>query len=64
MITARFDCGHSMTLTGDEQHPRCMCGCDKLVDVQARAPRFRGYALGPCAQFEELPAKAVTFKKD
>lgn len=62
MIEGRFRCGHVVRLTGDEQHPRCACGNDQLVGVVARAPKFRGHALGPCAQYEDLPAKAVTLK--
>ena len=61
-ITVKFGCGHEATLTGDEQHPRCACGNDVIDVVKAPAPRFRGHALGPCAQFEDLPAKAVTLK--
>jgi len=61
MITVRFQCGHTRTLNGDEQQPRCACGETVIAEVNAPAPRFRGYALGPCAKFEELPAKAVSF---
>lgn len=63
MLTARFRCGHVVTLTGDEQHPRCHCGEDKVVNIHARPPKFLGHALGPCAQYENLPAKAVTLEK-
>lgn len=64
MIAVTFGCGHEMNLTGNEKHPRCACGNDQVGSVKAAAPRFRGHALGPCAQFEDLPAKAVTLKKE
>jgi hypothetical protein len=63
MITARFACGHTVQLSGDEQHPRCGCGNDRLTLVKTKAPKFHGFALGPCAQFEALPAKAVSLKE-
>lgn len=62
MITLTFQCGHQIQATGDEQRPRCACGNDQVVSVAARAPKFRGHALGPCAQYENLPAQAVTLK--
>jgi hypothetical protein len=64
VIAVTFGCGHVVQLSGNEQHPRCACGNDRLASVKARAPKFHGFALGPCAKFEELPAKAVTFKGD
>lgn len=64
MITATFKCGHTVTLTGDEKHPHCACGEDRLVGIVARAPKFKGHALGPCAQFKNLKPKAVTLKKE
>ena len=64
MIRAKFACGHEIDLTGDEQHPRCPCGNDRLVGLIARPPRFKGYALGPCAQYEQLPAIPVELKKE
>lgn len=60
MIRVEFACGHTMQATGDEQGLRCGCGETQVVAVQARPPRFRGHALGPCATFENLPAQAVT----
>ncbi len=64
MITGKFACGHTVHLTGNEEHPRCACGNDVIVGIIAKPPKFRGHALGPCAVFEDLPAKAVSFKKD
>lgn len=64
MIRGRFTCGHEVTLTGNEEHPRCACGNDVLVGIVAGPPRFRGHATGPCAQFEDLPAKAVVLKAE
>ena len=63
MIKGKFACGHEIDLTGDEKEPRCHCGEAKLVGIIARPPKFKGYALGPCAQFEHLPAKAVELKE-
>jgi hypothetical protein len=64
MIAARFECGHLVQLTGDEQKPRCACGNDRLAQVRAKAPKFHGHALGPCAKYEELPARAVQLQRD
>ena len=57
MITLTFACGHTMQATGNEQHPVCGCGESRIDHVKAAAPRFTGHALGPCARFENLPAK-------
>lgn len=58
-VKLTFMCGHTLDATGNEEHPRCVCGEDRIALVKARAPKFQGYVLGPCAQFEELPAKPV-----
>jgi len=63
MIQARFACGHVLSLSGTEQHPRCECGNDRILSVAAPPPRFTGHALGPCAKYEDLPAKSVTLKE-
>ena len=64
MITIIFKCGHIHTFTGDESVPICHCGERIMMNVNARAPRFRGLANGPCAQYEELPPEPVTLTKD
>lgn len=61
MITVTFACGHTMQLDGNAR-PVCGCGETRVRTVDARAPKFRGLALGPCAQFENLPAQAVQLK--
>lgn len=60
MIKVRFVCGHEIDATGNEEYIRCGCGETRIDSVKARAPKFRGHALGPLAQFENLPAKPVT----
>lgn len=60
-MKARFDCGHTVDLTGDEQPPRCHCGATRLVAVKARAPRFRGIVKGPGAVFEDLPPRPTSW---
>lgn len=60
MITVRFGCGHDAILSGNEQHPRCACGNDQVLHINARPPKFHGHALGPCSKYEDLPAKAVS----
>ena len=64
MITITFECGHQLAATGNESHARCGCGETRIQSVTAPAPKFSGHALGPCAKFENLPAKAVTLTKD
>jgi hypothetical protein len=63
-ISILFVCGHTLQATGDEVGPRCACGESRIESVKAPAPKFRGLALGPCAQYEDLPAKAVVLKKE
>lgn len=62
-ITGYCSCGIVTSLTGDEQPPRCKCGL-RIKRIHAGAPVFRGAALGPCSKYEDLPAKAVTLKKE
>jgi hypothetical protein len=65
MITVRFACGHS--LKGDERLSQAtcsMCGETRVAHVTAPAPRFAGLVTGPCARFEELPAKPVRLQKE
>ena len=59
MIQVQFLCGHTLTATGTEEGLRCGCGETRIDHVHARAPRFVGHALGPCAEFKNLAAEAV-----
>lgn len=62
MIEITFVCGHTMQADGNEEHPRCACGEDRRRSVKARAPRFKGYACGPCATFVRLKAKPIELR--
>ena len=64
MIPVTFACGHAVLLKGDENPPTCHCGETRVMISHARAPSFRGVVQGPHAQFEALPAIAVTLKGD
>ena len=59
MIAVVFACGHTMQASGTEEGLRCGCGESRVTQVQARAPRFVGHVLGPCAEFKNLAAEAV-----
>ena len=59
MVTVTFRCGHTEDLSGNEQSPHCWCGEGRITQVHAPRPKFRGYALGPCATFKRLKARAV-----
>jgi hypothetical protein len=56
-----FACGHTADLTGDENPPRCHCGSTRVVEVKARAPRFRGIVKGPAAVYEDLAPRPLTW---
>lgn len=62
MIAVTFACGHRGT--AGEAAPRCTeCGETRVSHVKAPAPRFRGVVLGPCATYEDLPARRVSLKE-
>lgn len=61
MITVTFVCGHKKQANGSEDQLVCSCGEQKIANVDAPAPQFRGHVRGPHAEFTELPAKAVSF---
>jgi hypothetical protein len=64
MITATMACGHQIRLEDGSTAPTCaQCRETRVAHVKARAPRFRGTVLGPCAEFEALPAKAISLKE-
>ena len=58
-ITIDFACGHQTEVNG-EARPTCVCGETRIVRVDAPAPRFVGHARGPCAEYRDLPAEAVS----
>jgi hypothetical protein len=63
-VTATMACGHQITLADGSIAPQCpTCGEVRVSRVKAPAPRFRGMVLGPCAEFEALPAKAISLKE-
>lgn len=62
MIKVTFACGHVNDLSGNEQEPTCHCGETQIASVKARAPKFKGYALGPCATFTRLKPRKVELK--
>lgn len=62
-MTVQFVCGHAREVDGSVR-PICVCGEARIVAVKAPAPHFRGYALGPHADFEALPAKAVDLTQE
>ena len=54
MITVRFACGHAVQVGESvSQAPECSCGERRVRRVAAPAPRFRGFAQGPCATFDD-----------
>lgn len=59
LIRLDFACGHEVEVDGEAQ-PTCACGETRIVRVHAPAPRFVGHARGPCADYRDLPAQAVT----
>lgn len=63
MITVEFACGHRRDVDGDSTRT-CLCGETRIARVDAPAPRFVGHARGPCADYKDLPAQAVTLKGD
>lgn len=64
-MTATMACGHRIAIDADGSAPRCgECGETRVSHVKAPAPRFRGTALGPCATYEDLPAKRVVLKEN
>jgi hypothetical protein len=62
MIVVEFLCGHAVQNDGAAK-PRCACGEARIRRVVAKAPTFKGYARGPCADYQELPAKPAVFKE-
>lgn len=63
LITLYFACGHSREVDGDGT-ATCACGETRIARVDAPAPRFIGHARGPCAEYQDLPAKPVTLGTD
>lgn len=63
-VPVMFGCGHWVALSGNEIIPRCHCGNEHIEHIDAPAPKFRGHVQGPCAHYEELPAKPVILKRD
>ena len=62
MIEVTMACGHK--LAAGEGSPICaQCQETRVSHVKAPAPRFRGVVLGPCATYEDLPAKRVSLKE-
>lgn len=59
LITVYFACGHTRESDGDAA-PTCACGETRIARVEAPAPTFVGHARGPCAEYRDLPAQAVT----
>jgi hypothetical protein len=54
VITVTLACGHVVKLDDGSVAPSCVeCGETRVTQVKAPAPRFRGAALGPCAQDKE-----------
>lgn len=63
-MTATLACGHVVPLDS-ESAPRCgPCNETRVAHIKAPAPRFRGVVLGPCATYEDLPAKRVVLKEN
>ena len=64
-MTIYFACGHSAKLTepGD-QPPVCACGERRIAQVEARAPKFRGFCQGPTAVRASLQALPVMVAPD
>lgn len=65
MITATMACGHTIRIDDGARAPLCpSCGEARVAFVKAPAPRFRGIVLGPCATYEDVPAKPVILKEN
>lgn len=64
MVIVCFACGCApLQATGDEEQIACLhCGETRVATVLARAPRFAGHVRGPCARYEDLPARPVTLR--
>lgn len=59
-IRVRFACGHGVEVETGTETPVCAtCGERRIARTTAPAPRFRGIAVGPCAEYVELPAARV-----
>lgn len=63
MIRATMACGHVIELQSGVAVPMCKCGETRVARVKAPPPKFRGLVLGPCAEYEDLPAKRVVLKE-
>ena len=64
MITLTFACGHRLTAETIETAQCPTCGERRVSQTKARAPRFRGVVIGPCATYEDLPAVRVNVTKE
>lgn len=62
MIKVTFLCGHIADTDGAAK-PRCHCGESRIRRIAAKTPSFRGHVTGPCAEYQDLPPKAVTLKE-
>lgn len=64
-FTVTFACGHRMRLETGIEIPQCSaCGETRVARSSAPAPKFRGIAVGPCAEYVDLPAARVSLKKE
>lgn len=65
MIVATMACGHRVKITDGIAVPNCpKCQETRVARVSAPPPKFRGFVRGPCATFEDLPAKPVSLKEN
>lgn len=64
-ILATMACGHRVRIVEGIAVPSCpKCGEARVARVSAPPPKFRGVVLGPCATYEDLPAKRVSLKEN
>lgn len=56
-IRVRFVCGHALELTTGIEIPVCHCGERRVARTSAPPPRFRGMAIGPYAEYQDVRQK-------
>jgi hypothetical protein len=62
-VTVTMACGHVLR-QDSVAVPHCaQCDERRVARVTAPPPRFHGVVLGPCATYEDLPAKRVSLKE-
>lgn len=62
-ITVTLACGHTVRSDGGVAPVCPIDGEARIANVKAPAPTFRGVVLGPCAEYQDLPAKRIELKE-